>query len=103
MSTWPGQEVWTPLWEILSTWLPSGKCSGSSGSSAQQGHPFLPLSQQHQAGGELFALQPCLLQLPDILNQSQGGPSGLRQMKGKALLHWSLGASSPHEKTGNSE
>ena len=59
---------------------------GEQGSYAQQGHPFLPLSQQYQAGGDLLAWQPILIKLLDILNQSQGGPSRLRQMKGKAVF-----------------
>lgn len=69
MSMWPGLEVWTPQWGILSTWPPSGKCSGDPARP-----PSRPLFQQHQVGGDQVAGQPVLIQLLDIISQPRSGP-----------------------------
>lgn len=61
MSTWPGLEVLTLLWGILSTWLPSGKLTRGPEEAWPSRAPPLPLLQQHQFGGDRVACQLVLI------------------------------------------
>lgn len=73
MSMWPGLEVWTPQWGILSTWPPSGKCSGDPEeawpSRATLSSPFPTAPGWRRSGG-----QPVLIQLLDVTSQPRSEP-----------------------------
>lgn len=74
MSMWPGLEVWTPQWGILS--IPGRLQVSALGTQRRPGParpPSRPLFQQHQVGGDQVVGQPVLIQLLDIISQPRSG------------------------------